>query len=989
MKYIEDNMDKGLADLVNQLGNGLSRGLKQGLVNGVGHNRYTLNIDGLSAEVSILQVEGNEQLNQPWHYTITFTSSDKQLSVESFLNQNARLSFNPANSGSLSDFATQGLNALNSLTSANPLDALKHSEPLKQLDKLKQSNPLDSLNSLTQFNPLNPLNSLLSQGGSRTLYGVVTQFSQLSVSNDEARYQVVLSSQLAKLALSHNCAIFQNQSVISVVEEVLRGHGYTGIDYRLALKEQYPEREFITQWQESDLEFIQRLLADVGVYFRFETHGEHNCDVMVISDYEQGYQQVADIVYKQPSGTLDNGVESVWDITLHSQMVESSVQVQDYNYRDAEANLLGNVNSQQKDNTTYGTDYRYDEHYKGLNSNSNGSNTNNNDINNHNSNDDENSGDIDTDDSQGSNGNSNNNDNNSDNTNGSNSNNNSSDIDRNQANTGNGVESGEWYARIRHEHAISRQIVIRGKSNQANLAPGQHIRIKGSAIAGIDEGVMILTVQGQGNRSEAYELSFTAIPYQPLKPYRPEPIPFPTIDGTLPARVTSPNNDTYGYIDTQGRYRVKFNFDLKEWRNGEESLWLRLAKPYAGSTYGFHFPLIDGTEVAVAFTNGNPDRPYIAHAMHDSQHPDHVTAINKHRNVIRTPANNKLRMDDKRGQEHIKLATEYGKTQLNIGHLVDQNKEQRGEGFELRTDEWGAIAANKGLYLTSQTEPKAQGKQLDMQGAITQLENALSIAKALQNAATASEAHGADTDSQEQLKATLTQLAQSGILAYAQEGIALTSPENIQLSTSNSVSMTSENQTDINALKNITVSSGESIGLFAHKSGMKVFANQGDVEVQAQNANLNMAAKQDIKIDSVDGKLTVTASEDLKLMCGGSYIKISSAGIELGTADNVYIKSNALQKMGPATKNILEMLLPKAIPNEFSSSKTYSLKYLMVNDEDQPYKNTKYLAFMEDGSVKQGQTDDKGYTERFYTKKEEKIAIRLLISKTSNGEFIN
>ena len=894
IKYIEDSMDKGLTNLMDQLGNGLSRGLNHGSVNGAGHNRYTLNIDGLPAEVSILEVEGNEQLNQPWHYTITFTSSDKQLSVESFLNQNAHLSFNPANSGSLSDFTAKGLNALNSLTSANPLDALKHSEPLKQLDKLKQSNPLDSLNSLTQFNPLNPLNSLLSQGSSRTLYGVITQFSQLSVSNDEARYQVVLSSQLAKLALSHNCAIFQNQSVISVVEEVLRGHGYTGIDYRLALKEQYPEREFITQWQESDLEFIQRLLADVGVYFRFETHGEHNCDVMVISDYEQGYQQVADIVYKQPSGTLDNGVESVWDITLHSQMVESSVQVQDYNYRDAEANLLGEVNSQQKDNTTYGSDYRYDEHYKGLNSNGDSNNGIDSDTNNNND-DDENSGDIDTDDSQGSN--SNDNGNNSDDT----GNNNSSDIDRNQANTSNGVESGEWYARIRHEHAISRQIVIRGKSNQANLAPGQHIRIKGSTIAGIDEGVMILTVQGQGNRSDAYELSFTAIPYQPLKPYRPEPIPFPTIDGTLPARVTSPNNDTYGYIDTQGRYRVKFNFDLKEWRNGEESLWLRLAKPYAGSTYGFHFPLIDGTEVAVAFTNGNPDRPYIAHAMHDSQHPDHVTAINKHRNVIRTPANNKLRMDDKRGQEHIKLATEYGKTQLNIGHLVDQNKEQRGEGFELRTDEWGAIAANKGLYLTSQTEPKAQGKQLDMQGAITQLENALSIAKALQNAATASEAHGADTDSQEQLKATLTQLAQSGIIAYAQEGIALTSPENIQLSTSNSVSVTSENQTDINALKNITVSSGESIGLFAHKSGMKVFANQGDVEVQAQNANLNMAAKQDIKIDSVDGELRVSACEDLTLMCGGSYIKLSSAGIELGTADNVYIKSNAMQKMGPKT----------------------------------------------------------------------------------------
>ncbi|MBI0043240.1 DUF2345 domain-containing protein, partial [Gilliamella sp. B14448G12] len=247
------------------------------------------------------------------------------------------------------------------------------------------------------------------------------------------------------------------------------------------------------------------------------------------------------------------------------------------------------------------------------------------------------------------------------------------------------------------------------------------------------------------------------------------------------------------------------------------------------------------------------------------------------------------------------------------------------------------------------------GKQLDMQGAITQLENALSIAKALQNAATASEAHGADTDSQEQLKATLTQLAQSGIIAYAQEGIALTSPENIQLSTSNSVSMTSENQTDINALKNITVSSGESIGLFAHKSGMKVFANQGDVEVQAQNANLNMAAKQDIKIDSVDGELTITASKELTLMCGGSYIKISSAGIELGTAGNVYIKSNALQKMGVDHLNLPSPNLPVPFVDE-----TGQLKIFYHDSNLNPIPRASYRVEFEDGSVREGILDDNG-----------------------------
>ena len=105
-----------------------------------------------------------------------------------------------------------------------------------------------------------------------------------------------------------------------------------------------------------------------------------------------------------------------------------------------------------------------------------------------------------------------------------------------------------------------------------------------------------------------------------------------------------------------------------------------MAKPYAGETLGWHTPLIDGTEVAIAYSNGDIDLPYIAYALHDSEHPDTVNRDNHTRNVLRTPANNKLRMEDRRGEEHIKLATEYGKTQLNTGHLVDSRGQRRGGG---------------------------------------------------------------------------------------------------------------------------------------------------------------------------------------------------------------------------------------------------------------------------------------------------------------------
>ncbi|MCX8607789.1 MULTISPECIES: DUF2345 domain-containing protein, partial [unclassified Gilliamella] len=84
-------------------------------------------------------------------------------------------------------------------------------------------------------------------------------------------------------------------------------------------------------------------------------------------------------------------------------------------------------------------------------------------------------------------------------------------------------------------------------------------------------------------------------------------------------------------------------------------------------------------------------------------------------------------------------------------------------------------------------------------------------------------------------------------------------------------------------------------------------------------ANLNMAAKQDIHIDSVDGKLTITASKELTLICGGSYIKISSKGIELGTPDNVKLKCNVMQKMGPTSLFPTTIELPLSMV-EFAES---------------------------------------------------------------------
>ncbi|MXD08382.1 type VI secretion system Vgr family protein, partial [Escherichia coli] len=104
-----------------------------------------------------------------------------------------------------------------------------------------------------------------------------------------------------------------------------------------------------------------------------------------------------------------------------------------------------------------------------------------------------------------------------------------------------------------------------------------------------------------------------------------------------------------------------------------------------------------------------------------------------------------------RGEEHIKLATEYGKTQLNSGHLVDSQGQLRGKGTELRTDEWGTLRAGTGLFVAADAQAKAQGEVLDMDAALKEINRLNLQLQQLEIAAEQAQALKADIDSQRQM----------------------------------------------------------------------------------------------------------------------------------------------------------------------------------------------------------------------------------------------
>lgn len=685
---------------------------------------------------------------------------------------------------------------------------------------------------------------LMGLTGQKVVHGVVTHFKRISGSRDQATYQIIIEpflSLLRKQFRTHR--FFVNKSVPEVVAEVLTEHGLKGWEYEFTLKADYPKREQINQYQENDLAFIERLLSEVGIFYFFTLQPDTQTEVVHFADKQSAWTFGKKLPLNSPSGTNDNAVDSVWDVHVWHNVVERSVTANDYNHREAQ-NILTSVPADMTrgdgEGITYGEVYHHRPRH----------------------------------------------------------------LERGDK-INPAAETANFWARLEHERFLSTQTTVTGSSTDHTLGPAQVLTITEMAIPPTlpretENGLVIISAGYTASRKNALRVEWAAMPYYENRCWRPAAKKRPVVSGTLMARVTSAkDNDIYAWQDASGMYRVKFDADRDDKRQGMESMPVRFAKPYGGDKYGFHFPLIQGTEVAIAFHEGDPDRPYIAHAMHDSRHVDHVTEVNSTRNVIRTAGLNKLRMEDKRGEEHVKLSTEYGgKTQLNLGHNVNASRTLRGEGAELRTDKWVAVRGGAGVFITADKQPSAKGVMLDMAAALSQLQQAQSLAESLSSAADIAKAELADLQTQKILLSNaLKDLQKSALLLSAPEGIAQVTPKTLQLSAGENITATSGGNTDFSILKKLTVAAGERISLYAQKLGIKLFAGKGKVQIQAQSDEMTLDALKDIRISSSEGKVIIRAEQEILLVgSGGAYLRIGNGEVESGAPDKIIQRAAVWQK---------------------------------------------------------------------------------------------
>lgn len=252
----------------------------------------------------------------------------------------------------------------------------------------------------------------------------------------------------------------------------------------------YPPREIITQWRETDLQFIQRILSEVGIYWRTMMDDVRSLDTYIFADSQLHYQFDARLPYSEPSGLFDGAAESVWDVRTWHNIATGTVTTRDYNYRTATTPMDAAV-SVRSDAVTTGEHYRYAAPYREA-------------------------GD--------------------------------------DASPEPETESGAFYARLHHERELNRSARIHLFSNAAHLTPGQVLEPQGDVITALKEGVILTLVTFRGARDSRLHVSVWGLPYTERYCFRPAEIPRPVIPGTLPARIESrEKNDTYAHLDEQGR----------------------------------------------------------------------------------------------------------------------------------------------------------------------------------------------------------------------------------------------------------------------------------------------------------------------------------------------------------------------------------------------------------------------------------------------------
>ena len=802
--------------------------------------------------------------------------------------------------------------------------------------------------------------------GVREICGLISAARCLGEDSRHVLYELTLRPWLHLATLSSDCKVFQDQTPVEVIEAVLAAYPFAAEKHLL---QSYPKRDYTVQYNETDFEFITRLMQEWGINYHFaHSQGVHR---LVLSDHNGAFQVTQEeqqrgvsAYHAIPFNPLGHKIdrEYIHGFSLTDRITSGSYAAREYDYTRPRAALSATAaaprDTRHADQEVYlwrgdraavgGSDY-----------------------------------------SQPNKG---------------------ADKEANQT-----EGQGQLLALLRMQALRQGGLRARGEGHVRGIVPGCTFRLSGHPQEAANAEYTVLHTQlllenvsedtqrnaraalsdaqrlsGQWRVQVQFEVQPTTEPLRPLPTQRK-----PKTGGPETALVVGPGGDTAEsniHTDALGRIKVQFPWDRYGARNQNSSCWLRVASSWAGNQLGaMQLPRI-GEEVIVNFLCGDPDLPLATGRVYNQRNMPpwslpQQQALSGLRSRELTPGggnsaagrSNHLILDDTDQHIQAQLKSDHQHSSLSLGHItrIEDNagrKDARGEGFELRSDGHGALRAKGGLLLSTEARTKAQGHakamdettarlgqaqqqhqnlgELALQHQAQQASDQSEVAKALekQNAGI----QGAGTPAQEQ---PFPELAEPHITLASPAGIASTTAGSTQQHSGSHHAITSGAHTSISSGRSLLVSAKEAVRLFAYQGGIKLISAASDTHINALKTSLHLLARMDIKLTS--NRIEIKAKKQVLLNGAGSYMRWHADAIEEGTAGDRSVHA-AMHPMVAPDNAPVAVAVPQGTPREFKPETDLSFTLLRHAQDGAPVQFEPYVLYRGGAEIAKGVTDENG-----------------------------
>ncbi|WP_321887082.1 type VI secretion system Vgr family protein [Paraburkholderia bannensis] len=479
-------------------------------------------------------------------------------------------------------------------------------------------------------------------------------------------------------------------------------------------------------------------------------------------------------------------------------------------------------------------------------------------------------------------------------------------------------------------------------------------------------------------REHEIKASFVMQPVS--EPYRMPQITVRPVLGAEYAVIVGPGNAEI-FVDDLNRVLVQFDWDRDGKFDGKSCIWVRLATSWQGNGMGTVTHARCGQQVLIGYIHGDPDRPVAMSFVVDENNPppwklpanQSLTGIVS-KSLGRGTQTNHLALDDTEGRMQAQLASDHGGSSVSLGYITriagsEGRQDARGEGFELRTDQHGAIRAAQGLLVSTWGRRRGAGKVKEIGETIGQLTAARDVHE---GAAREAQRHGAlemqgdqsdVTRAMKDANARLKGASAKGpddFPEFEAPDIAVSSAENMHVAAKGCVHVASETHTAVTAGGHLSIASGKSlfasvrekIVLFAQKAITLV--TPGPVRIQSIDGSMVLSAEDELSVSSARGIVRIAGKNGVDIACGGTLLRIRPEGIT-GYTDGKFLVH--------AANHATDKPQPQPVDNPVTADKPGRLAahHVLVEEgggfaiPNQPFRHT-----LDDGQVFDGVTSALG-----------------------------